>query len=91
MPARADPATASTLTWLEHHSLPLDQLSDPHVIRAALDGLRIRLDGSAAAANTIADKRAVFRNALGYAVEPGLLPYTASELAAGAVTCGLAG
>jgi len=34
----------------------------------------VRLDGSPAAANTITRKRAVFRNALGYAVERGLLP-----------------
>jgi integrase len=33
-----------------------------------------RLDGSAAAANTIARKRAVLHGALGYAVELGLLP-----------------
>jgi len=36
------------------------QLSDPQVIRAALDGLCTRLDGSPAAANTIARKRAAF-------------------------------
>jgi hypothetical protein len=34
----------------------------------------VRLDGSPAAANTITRKRAVFHNALGYAVELGLLP-----------------
>jgi integrase len=34
----------------------------------------VRLDGSPAAAATIARKRAVFHNALGYAVELGLLP-----------------
>src|SRR5205814_1913828 len=46
----------------------------PRVIRAALDGLCTRLDGTPAAANTIARKRAVFHGALGYAVELGLLP-----------------
>ncbi|MGH3256215.1 MAG: tyrosine-type recombinase/integrase [Streptosporangiaceae bacterium] len=69
-----DPVTASTLAWLERVSLPVSQLSDPRVIRAALDGLCTRLDGSPAAANTIARKRAVFHGALGYAVELGLLP-----------------
>ena len=69
-----DPATASVLGWLEHASLPVGQLSDPRVIRAALDGLCIRLDGSPAAANTVRRKRAVFHGALGYAVELGLLP-----------------
>ena len=68
-----DPATASALAWLERASLPVSQLSDPRVIRAALDGLCTRLDGSPAAANTITRKRAVFHGALGYAVELGLL------------------
>jgi hypothetical protein len=68
-------ATASVLAWLECHSLPVSGLSDPQVIRAALNGLCVRLDGSpAATANTITRKRAVFHNALGYAVELGLLP-----------------
>ena len=69
-----DPGTASALDWLERASLPVSQLSDPRMIRAALDGLCARLDGSPAAANTIARKRAVFHGALGYAVELGLLP-----------------
>jgi len=65
--------TASALAWLERASLPVIRLSDPRVIRAALDGLCTRLDGSPAAANTITRKRAVFYGALGYAVELGLL------------------
>ncbi len=69
-----DPGTASALAWLERASLPVGQLGDPHIIRAALDGLCVRLDGSPAAANTIARKRAVFHGALGYVVELGLLP-----------------
>jgi hypothetical protein len=43
------------------------------VLRAALDALTLRLDGSRAAANTIIRKRAIFHGALGYAVEAGLL------------------
>ena len=58
----------------DRHLRPVSCLSDPQVIRAALDGLCVRLDGSPAAANTITRKRAVFHNALGYAVELGLLP-----------------
>ena len=69
-----DPATASTLAWLERASLPVGQLNDPRIIRAALDGLCARLDGSPAAASTITRKRAVFHGAIGYAVELGLLP-----------------
>ena len=68
------PDTASALAWVEQASLPVSQLADPRVIRAALDGLCTRLDGSPAAANTITRKRAVFHGALGYAVELGLLP-----------------
>ena len=69
-----DPVIASTLGWLERTSLPVNQLSDPRIIRAALDGLRARLDGSRAAANTVSRKRAVFHGALSHAVELGLLP-----------------
>ena len=69
-----DPVIASTLAWLERTSLPVSQLSDPRVIRAALDGLCARLDGSRAAANTVSRKRAVFHGALSHAVELGLLP-----------------
>ena len=42
-------------------------LADPRIIRRALDGLAIRLDGNQAAATTIARKRAVFSNCLGSA------------------------
>ena len=75
-PARAatsDETTACVLTWAEQASLPLVRLADPIVLRAALDALTLRLDGSRAAANTITRKRAVFHGALGYAVEAGLL------------------
>jgi integrase len=76
-----DPPTASALAWLERASLPVSQLADPRVIRAALDGLCTRLDGSpAAAASTITRKRAVFHGALGYAVELGLLPANPADL-----------
>jgi len=68
-----DPGTASALAWLERASLPVGQPRDPDIIRAALDGLCVRLDGTLAAANTIIRKRAVFHGTLGYAVELGLL------------------
>ena len=73
-PGALDPETANALAWLERASLPVSQLDDPRVVRAALDGLCLRLDGSPAAAVTITRKRAVFHGALGYAVELGLLP-----------------
>ncbi len=68
------PVTTRTLAWLERASLPVTQLSDPRVIRAALDVLTLRMDGRRAAATTIARKRAVVHGALDYAVELGLLP-----------------
>ena len=71
--ATSDEATARVLTWAEQASLPLARLADPIVLRAALDALTLRLDGSRAAANTITRKRAVFHGALGYPVEAGLL------------------
>jgi integrase len=75
-PARAaatDPAAAAALAWAERASVPVARVADPAVLRAALDALTVRLDGRRAAATTIARKRAVFHNALGYAVETGLL------------------
>jgi hypothetical protein len=74
------PDAASALAWAERASLPVSQLADPRVIRAALDGLCTRLDGSPAAASTITRKRAVFHGALGYAVELGLLPASPAGL-----------
>jgi hypothetical protein len=41
-----DPGTASALAWVEQASLPISELGDPRVIRAALDGLCTRLVGS---------------------------------------------
>ena len=72
--AWTDPAPARVLAWLARASLPVAQLSDPGVIRAAMDALTVRLDGGRAAAATVSRKRAVFHDALGYAVELGLLP-----------------
>jgi len=43
-------------------------------LRRVLDALSRRIDGRPAAATTMYRKRAVFYNALGYAVERNLLP-----------------
>jgi len=51
--AWTDPAPARVLTWLARASLPVAQLSDPGVIRAAMDALTVRLDGGRAAAATV--------------------------------------
>lgn len=65
---------ATALAWVERASLPVSALRGTPTIRRALDALAVKLNGSAAAATTTYRKRAVFYNALGYAVELGLLP-----------------
>ena len=60
---------AAALGWLDRASLPVAELEKPRNVRAALDALTLRLDGTAAAATTIRRKRAVFYNVLGYAAE----------------------
>jgi len=60
--------------WLAAASLPLAELADASTVRLGLDALALKLDAKAAAATTVSRKRAVFYNALQYAVELGLLP-----------------
>ncbi|WP_040477361.1 tyrosine-type recombinase/integrase [Longispora albida] len=64
---------AAVLAWVAKASPVVDVLKDLGVVRRVLDALTVRLDGKAAAATTIYRKRSVFYNALGYAVELGLL------------------
>jgi integrase len=74
---RREPASAEvarTVTWIEQHCLRLGQMDDPAVMRRVLDRIALRNDGKPAAASTVARKRAVFHNALEYAVELGHLP-----------------
>ena len=71
-PPSADLAPA--VRWLETNTVKLTDIgSDAAVVRKALDLLALRLDGKAAAPNTVARKRAVFYGALAYAVELRLL------------------
>ena len=62
------------LDWIAKASLPVAALEEPDTVRAVLDACARRLDGKPAAATTTRRKRAVFANALGYAVERRLLP-----------------
>jgi integrase len=62
------------LEWIAKTSLPVAALEDPDTVRAVLRACARRLDGKPAAATTTRRKRAVFANALGYAVERRLLP-----------------
>lgn len=65
---------ADVLRWVGKSSMRVSALQEAVVVRRVLDALSLRLDGTAAAATTIYRKRAVFYNALGYAVELNLLP-----------------
>jgi integrase len=72
----AGPATAElrpVITWIERNTVPISELAKPETLRAALDALGTKMDGKPAAASTAGRKRAVFHNALDYAVERGLL------------------
>jgi integrase len=62
------------LEWIAKASLPVAALEEPDIVRAVLNACARRLDGKPAAATTTRRKRAVFANALGYAVERRLLP-----------------
>ncbi len=73
-PAGPGSPAAQILDWAQQASLPVGCLSEPAVLRTALEALSLRLDGTRAAANTIIRKRAVLHGALGYAAEAGLLP-----------------
>ena len=73
-PAEPGSPAAQILNWARQASLPVGHLSEPAVLRTALEALTLRLDGSRAAANTIIRKRAVLHGVLGYAAEAGLLP-----------------
>jgi integrase len=57
------------ISYIEVASVPLTSLQEAPVLRKALRALSMTLDGRPAAPSTVARKRAVFHNALEYAVE----------------------
>lgn len=59
------------LEWIQKHSLPMSALTDPQVLRGALDALCFTLDGKPAAAKTAIRKRATLSDALAMAAEQG--------------------
>ena len=63
------PLFTRVMTWLESESVPITDLDDAKVTRDALDQLALKLDGKAAAPNTIKRKRAAFHGFLEYVVE----------------------
>jgi integrase len=64
---------AAALAWIAKNSLKMSDLAHSERLRAALTALSLRLDGTAAADNTVRRKRTTFNNALRYAVERDLL------------------
>jgi hypothetical protein len=62
------------LRWLQNNTRPRSTLAEAANMRAVLDRLAQKLDGSQAAAATVRRKRAVLFNAMEYAVELRLLP-----------------
>jgi integrase len=73
-PAEPGSPAEQILDWTQQASLPVGCLSEPTVLRTALEALTFRLDGSRAAANTIIRKRIALHGVLGCAAEAGLLP-----------------
>ncbi|WP_239086131.1 tyrosine-type recombinase/integrase [Catellatospora methionotrophica] len=71
------PEVRDALRWLERNSIALADLEDrttgPELVRAALNALARKTTGGKAMPNTVARRRAVFFNSLGYAVELGRL------------------
>ena len=65
---------SAALAWISKASLPVAILRDMTTLRRVLDSLSRCIDGTPAAPTTMYRKRAVFYNALGYAVERKLLP-----------------
>ncbi|WP_423509641.1 tyrosine-type recombinase/integrase [Streptomyces xinghaiensis] len=67
------PEFKAVLSWFERKSKPTSALADRMLVRRVLDALTRKLDGSTAASSTIRRKRAIFHNAVVYAVDAGLL------------------
>ncbi len=63
---------AEVLRWVADHSRPLADLADRDLMLDVLDAISCKLDGTPAAGNTVARKRAVLSNVLDYGVGRGL-------------------
>jgi integrase len=64
---------AEALKWLEGSSLLVSELDQAATVRKALDACATRLDNRPSSATVVRRKRAVFYNAMSYAVECELL------------------
>ena len=78
---KVPPDVAACLTWLTRASVPVVRLRELELIRSALNACATTIDGSPAAATTSRRKRAVFYNAIGYAIERELLDYNCQRRA----------
>ncbi|WP_371497659.1 tyrosine-type recombinase/integrase [Kitasatospora sp. NBC_00374] len=63
------------LEWVERQSIPMSHLDEPLLMRKVLTAFTLNLDGSKSSPHTVRRKRAIFHNALGYAVEARRLPH----------------
>ncbi|MBB0243280.1 hypothetical protein FNQ90_03930 [Streptomyces alkaliphilus] len=63
----------NVLHWVSKASRPLADLAEPATAHAVLDSLKLKLDGTAAAAETVRRKRRTLVNAANYAVDLGEL------------------
>jgi integrase len=64
----------AALRWVAGHTRPVSDLSKAEVLRALLDGLLVKLDGTPAATSVVSRRRKVFNTAVEYAVELKVLP-----------------
>jgi integrase len=69
----APPDVRLALRWVEKASRPLTDLMDAAVMRAVLQVLQLKQDGTLAAAETQRHKRMTLVNAVRYAIEQGML------------------
>ncbi|MFJ4985106.1 tyrosine-type recombinase/integrase [Streptomyces sp. NPDC088732] len=65
------PDIENVLHWVAKASRPLADLGEPVIARTVLDSLKLKLDGTAAAAETVRRKRRTLVNAMHYAVDLG--------------------
>ena len=64
---------ANALAWVERNTRPVADLAEPDVLRAVLNAIARRLDGTPAGPTVVNRKRAVLYNAAEYAVERKVL------------------
>ena len=65
---------AEEVAWITRRSLPLRNFASASTVRRAMDSITMKLDGTQAAAPTVARRRAALFSVLEYAVELELLP-----------------